>query len=237
MSVVKRPELHRVEILVLRTLRRSISARFNELMKPTGLKSDAFKFYVRRLKELGYVNKDEDGNYSLTAIGKEFANNLDKDTAMVQKQPKLSVLIVIPKPNDKTRFLFQRRLRQPYYDFYGELSGPVKWGEEIEVTAARELIKQTGLTGDCKVVGFYRQKDIDHTTESLLEDKLFAVVEATVKDEILENSWSGGHNEWMTLEEYRQKGRRFPATERILAMRATNQTYASEVTSYVHDEY
>jgi hypothetical protein len=206
-------------------------------MKPTELKSDAFKFYVRRLRELGYISKDEDGNYSLTAVGKEFANNLDEDTAMIQKQPKLSILIIIPKPKDETRFLFQRRLRQPYYDFYGQLSGPVKWGEEIEVTAARELTKQTGLVGDCKVMGFYRQKDFDNTAELLLEDKLFAIVEAIVKDEVLENSWSGGYNEWMTLEEYMQKEKRFPATERVLAMRATNQTYASEMASYAPEEY
>ncbi|HSW92044.1 MAG TPA: NUDIX domain-containing protein [Candidatus Saccharimonadales bacterium] len=234
---MKRPELHRVEILVLRTLRRSTSARFSELMKPTELKSDAFKFYVRRLRELGYISKDEDGNYSLTAVGKEFANNLDEDIAMIQKQPKVSILIIIPKPKDKTRFLFQRRLRQPYYDFYGQLSGPVKWGEEIEVTAARELTKQTGLVGDCKVIGFYRQKDFDNTAELLLEDKLFSIVEAIVKDEVLENSWSGGYNEWMTLEEYMQKEKRFPATERVLAMRATNQTYASEMASYAPEEY
>jgi len=206
-------------------------------MKPTELKSDAFKFYVRRLRELGYIGKDEDGNYSLTAVGKEFANNLDEDTAMIQKQPKLSILIIIPKPKDETRFLFQRRLRQPYYDFYGQLSGPVRWGEEIEVSAARELTKQTGLVGDCKVIGFYRQKDFDNTAKLLLEDKLFAIVEAIVKDEVLENSWSGGYNEWMTLEEYMQKEKRFPATERVLAMRATNQTYASEMASYAPEEY
>jgi len=50
-------------------------------MKPTELQSDAFKFYARRLRELGYVEKDGDGNYTLTAKGKEFANNLDEETA------------------------------------------------------------------------------------------------------------------------------------------------------------
>ena len=234
---MKRPELHRVEILVLRTLRRSISARFNELMKPTELQSDAFKFYVRRLRELGYVEKDNEGNYTLTAKGKEFANNLDEETAMVQKQPKLSMIIVAADPDGSSRLLFQRRLRHPYYHFYGAISGPVKWGEEIEAAAARELTKQTALTATYKVMAFYRQKDRDNKTGAILEDKLFAVVEATVEHDTLSNTWTGGYNEWMTIEAYRQQEKRFPSTDGILRMRAANRIYASEEASYTHDEY
>lgn len=234
---MKRPELHRAEILVLRTLRRNISSRFNELMKPTGLQSDAFKFYVRRLRELGYIEKDNDGNYSLTTKGKEFANNLDEETAMIQKQPKLSMIITARNPSDASQLLFQRRLRHPYYNFYGAISGPVKWGEEIEVAAARELTKQTGLTATYDVVAFYRQKDRDNETGAILEDKLFAVVEATVEQDNLSNTWTGGHNEWMTLEAYRQQEKRFPSTDGILQMMASHHTYASEEASYTRDEY
>jgi ADP-ribose pyrophosphatase YjhB (NUDIX family)/predicted transcriptional regulator len=234
---MKRPELHRAEILVLRTLRRSVSSRFNELMKPTELQSDAFKFYVRRLRELGYVEKDGDGNYTLTAKGKEFANNLDEETAMIQKQPKLSMIITVTHPEDTSRLLFQRRLRHPYYDFYGAISGPVKWGEEIEEAAARELTKQTGLTATYKVVAFYRQKDRDNETGAILEDKLFAVVEATIEHDTLGNAWAGGHNEWMTIETYRQQEKRFASTDGILRMRAADHTYASEEAKYTHDEY
>lgn len=233
---MKRPELHRAEILILRTLRRNISARFNELMKPTGLQSDAFKFYIRRLRELDYVEKDDSGDYTLTTKGKEFANNLDEETAMIQKQPKLSMIITVTKPDDASQLLFQRRLRHPYYNFYGAISGPIKWGEEIEVAAARELTKQTGLTATYKVVGFYRQKDRDETG-AILEDKLFAVVEATVEQSALSNTWSGGHNEWMTIEAYRGQEKRFPSTDGILQMLAANHTYASEEASYAQDEY
>lgn len=233
---MKRPELHRVEILILRTLRRNISARFNELMKPTGLQSDAFKFYIHRLRELGYVEKDDSGDYTLTTKGKEFANNLDEETAMIQKQPKLSMIITVTKPDDASQLLFQRRLRHPYYNFYGAISGPIKWGEEIEAAAARELTKQTGLTATYKVVGFYRQKDRDETGV-ILEDKLFAVVEATVEQSDLSNTWSGGHNEWMTIEAYRGQEKRFLSTDGILQMLAANHTYASEEASYAQDEY
>lgn len=234
---MKQPELHRVEILILDALRRTPTARFSELMKPTGLQSDSFKFYLRRLKELGHIEKDVTGKYALTTKGKEFANNLDERTQMIQKQPKLSMLIIAPHPSNPALFLVQRRLRHPYHGFYGTISGPVQWGEEIETTATREIAKQTGLAATCTIIGFYRQKDREDETGTLLEDKLFAVVEATVDGEMLSDTWPGGHNQWMTIEEYQQQTKRFASTLGALHMRSSRQSYDSEETVFRPEEY
>ena len=147
---------------MLRRLRRGQSARFSELMRPTGLTSDSFKFHLRRLQDYGWLQKMPDGSYSLTPAGKELANNLDEVRRTIQKQPKLSVLIVAERTVDGiSQYLLQRRLRQPYYGFWGLLSGPVGWGESLEAAAQRELLKQTGFTACCTVRSFLRVTDGD----------------------------------------------------------------------------
>lgn len=220
-------KLHQAELSILRTLRRTTSARFSDLMKPTGIQSDSFKFYIRKLIKLEYIEKQHQGDYKLTAKGKEFANNLDDTTLMIQKQPKLSVLIIASNPGDPSLFLFQSRQRHPYYGFYGFISGPVRWGEDLEVAARREFTKQTGLEATFCVKGFYRQKDHDISSDSLLEDKLFAIVEAIPESKRLENIWPGGQNQWMTLDSYTRKEKRFPATDNVLTMLNDNKTYCS----------
>lgn len=225
---MKRPELHQVEVAILRTLRRRSSARFNEIMKQTDLLSDSFKFYIRRLAELNYIHKNNEGLYALTAKGKEFANNLDEQTLMIQKQPKLSMLMLIARPGQPSQLLFQYRLRQPYYGFYGVISGPVPWGLDVEAAAAQELLKQTGLHGDARVFGFYRQKDLDSHTGALLEDKLFAVLQVNVRSDLLTNDWAGGRNVWMTVDEYKLQSKRFDSTNTALEMVVSGRTYISK---------
>lgn len=234
---MKQPKLHEVEVSILRTLRRHVTARFSTLMKPTGLLSDAFKFYIRRLVDVGYVVKNEAGMYELTTKGKEFANNLDETKLLVQKQPKISVIVCATKPADPTRFLFQRRLRQPYYGFYGTISGPVRWGESFEQAAARELAKQTGLQASFAVKGFYRQQDYDKAASVLLEDKLFVVVEALQVTGELANTWTGGHNQWMTAKEYTQESKHFPFIDNIFAGKQANLLYADSVIQYEAGDY
>ena len=54
----------------------------------------------------------------------------------------------------------------------------MRWGEAFEEAAGRELAKQTGLTADFAARLFYRQRDYETTSDALLEDKLFVVLEA-----------------------------------------------------------
>jgi ADP-ribose pyrophosphatase YjhB (NUDIX family) len=208
-------------------------------MRPTGLVSDTFKFHLRKLINLGYVEKRPSGDYHLTAKGKEFANNLDDTKLSVQKQPKLSVLLVIKKQSDDGNelFLVQKRLRRPFLGFWGCISGPVQWGEEAEETAERELRKQTGLSGSFEVCSFYRKRDYETGSDILLEDKLFFVVAVSdVKDE-LSNAWSGGHNEWMTIDELSQRKDRFDSSLDAIRIVQTGSTYISQKAYYNLTEY
>lgn len=236
---MKSQQLHKVEVSILYSLRQAPSARFSELMRPTGLASDTFKFHLRSLVKAGWVEKTPAGVYRLTTSGKEYANNLDEVRRGPQKQPKLSVRLVIPEPNAKgvPRYLFQKRLRNPYFDFWACIGGAVQWGEDFEATAARELTKQTGLTATFKVRAFYRKADYRAGTHDLLEDKLFVVVEATKLRGQLLNDWHGGFNQWMTIEEFKQQPKRFESAYEIIEMVRDKKTYLSRQPHYQPDDY
>ncbi|EDK72338.1 NUDIX hydrolase [candidate division TM7 genomosp. GTL1] len=216
--------IHPTQMRILYDLRRVESARFSELMKPSKLESDVFKFHIKKLLKFGYIQKFDE-RYVLTPAGKEFANNLDHVRRVVQKQPKLSVLIVVGRTSDsgEPEFLFHQRKRHPYFDFWGFLSGPVQWGEAAAVTAARELKKQTGLEADFTVHAFYRQRDyLD--PDGLVEDKLFIVARANNIRGEPDIAWSGGISSWMTPAECKQQEKYFASTEEVLDLKKGDYT-------------
>lgn len=231
-------EMHPAQVSVLRTLRHVQSARYTDLRLPTGLESDAFKFHLNKLVSAGYAAKLESGEYVLTASGKEFANNLSEELPSIQKQPKLSVAVIATRSFDGvTKYLLQQRRRNPYYDFWGCITGPVQWGEPIEATAQREFEKQTGMTAHYIVRAFYRETDFATETDGLLEDKLFAVVEATGVTGEITNTWQKGFNAWMTLDDLQEQKKYFTSIYDFTEMLENNIHYRSQKGRYVRDEY
>jgi len=219
-------ELHKAQIKILRTLRYNPTCRYTELQKPTGLDSDVFKFHLRKLVNAGYIRKDTRGHYELTPSGKEFANNLSKHGRGIQKQPKISVLLIIKREEVKDRFeyLFQSRNRSPYFDYSGLISGPVQWGEDVEDTAKREALKQTGLSIEPTVSGFVRQQDFADNT--LLEDKMFVLVICSITGGQLRHNWQGGKCEWLTIEELEAKPLFFEFTKKYIELAESQRFYS-----------
>jgi hypothetical protein len=187
---------------------------------------------------LKLIEKLQSGEYMLTAGGKEFANNLSKYAPRVQKQPKLSITIIASKmTKDGKVFLFQKRRRSPHYGFWGCITGPVRWGESFENAAKREFEKQTGLKATYKVSSFHRKTDYEPNSEELLEDKLFAIIEASHISGEITNSWAGGFNVWMSLVELESKEKYFGSTREILGLAESEINYSSEEAFYTNSEY
>ena len=195
-------QLHSAQTVILRELLFHPSVNFSGLQKMTGMESDHFAFHLQKLVDLGLVEKLSRGIYALTPKGKEYANKLDTDNNTIERQPKVAVILVIERQHKGERqFLFQERLKQPYYGFWGCPTGKVRWGETIPETAARELLEETGLSADYRVAGVYHELVYAQETGEQLEDKIFFVVHCTKpKGEMTEN-FEGGHNAWMTREE------------------------------------
>ncbi|MFH0890978.1 MAG: NUDIX domain-containing protein [Candidatus Liptonbacteria bacterium] len=202
MSTINPNELHPIQGQILKGLLFHPERKFSELNSES-VPSDQFSFHLRRLSELNLIRKTESG-YELTITGKEFANRFDTDSPKMklERQAKLGVLITcIKEESGKMLFLIQQRLKHPFYGYHGFLTGKIKWGESIFETAKRELLEETGLKADLKLVGVEHKMDYSPAGE-LLEDKYFFVFRGdNPRGELMENM-EGGRNFWATKEEF-----------------------------------
>ncbi|MEO5499048.1 MAG: NUDIX domain-containing protein [Candidatus Saccharimonadales bacterium] len=227
---------HEAQMKILRHLLLSPHAGFAELQKKTGLTSDHFNFHIQKLVEAGYIQKNKDDRYTLTRAGKEYANRMDTDDNVIEKQPKISVALIIE--NEKGEFLAQQRLKQPYYGFWGRPTGKIRWGETMIEAAERELLEETGLSADLSVAGFYHKMDYDIESKDLLEDKIFVLIYGTKPKGILIADEEGHHNEWMRDEAMSTRGKVFESVSEITAMAKKNTSnFMEQRYEYGKDEY
>lgn len=205
-------DAHQAQMKILRELLLAPEASFSQLQKSAGLTSDHVTFHIKQLIESGYVAKKpkEYGKYILTRKGKEYANRMDTDDQVIEKQPKLSVVVIVE--NDKGEQLRQQRLKQPYYGYWGSMTGKIRWGETMLEAGARELMEETGITAELRVVGFYHKLDYDQDTNELLEDKYFCLIHGTnPKGELIDTE--GHHNEWISNTDFRKIEKQFGSVE------------------------
>lgn len=227
---------HAAQMKILRHLLLSPSAGFAELQKQTELTSDHANFHIKKLLEVGYIEKNADDKYTLTRTGKEYSNRMDTDDNVIEKQPKISVALIIE--NDKGEFLAQQRLKQPYYGFWGRPTGKIRWGETMLEAAERELMEETGLTADLSVAGFYHKMDYEKETGDLLEDKIFVLIYGTNPKGQLIVDDEGHHNEWLTDNELHERGKYFQSVPEITAIAKKNSAnFMEHKYQYGKDEY
>lgn len=235
-------KIHDAQTLILRELLFKPSAGFAELQKVTGLESDHFKFHIKKIVELGYVEKMPGGDYCLTKAGKEHANKLDTDTNTIERQPKVSILICgwRTRPGtDELEFLVTERRKNPYYGFLARIGGKLRWGETVLGGAARELMEEAGLQADIEYVGIYHKMDYSAETQEMLEDKIFVCVTAQNFRGELQTVYEGGVNHWMTVEEMNEHGKWFYGLVEE-SMNFVNGTYPAFIEKkfiYSQDEY
>ena len=229
--------IHETQVLIMRHLLFSPSAGFAELQKNTELTSDHFTFHIKKLLETGYVEK-RGGKYSLTQRGKEYANRLDTDENEIEKQPKVSVVLVVERRvGERREFLCQQRLKQPYYGFWGRLGGKVRWGESFEEAAQRELKEETNLEAEFVYKLLFRKRDYKKESGELLEDKAFVIMYTNDARGELMVDFEGGHNEWLTQEEFVAKDKTFESARDFIKLVDNNVPYYSKTYTYDDTEY
>ena len=231
------PDVHKVQTTILRALLFAPHAGFAELQKTTELTSDHFTFHVKKLMGAGLVEKSG-SKYTLTSRGKEYANRMDTDENEIEKQPKVSVALIVERQNGNRReFIVQQRLKQPYYGFYGRLGGKVRWGESFEEAAARELTEETGLTGTFTFSHVFHKRDYRKSDGTLLEDKIFVVMHCTDAHGEMMEQFEGGKNFWMTQDELVAQDKLFESARDFVTYLDQGISYHAQDYTYDDTEY
>lgn len=200
--------LHKIQMLILRELLFHPNSRFTDL-NIQGLTSDHFSYHINTLIEEKYVEKGDQG-YSLTAKGKEFANQMDTEEVVIEKQPKIAVMIVPVKlKDDKKYLLVQERTKEPYFGYRGFITGKIRYGEKVLETAKRELKEETGLTcEDIHLKRIVHNHVVLEENGDLVEDKMFYIITAiNPEGEILNTQ--NGKNFWVTEKEFYELDKKY----------------------------
>lgn len=226
-------DAHVAQMAILRKLLIGHTASFSDLVRTTGLTNDHGNFHIKKLVAAGMVEHvpKSYGQYRLTRKGKEYANRMDTDELVIEKQPKLVVDIGIE--NGDGTFLFQERHKQPYSGYWGFPTGKIRWGETIIDAAARELMEETGLTATLRVVGMHHKLDYDEDGE-MLEDKYLILVHGVDPQGDMMIDTETHTNHWLTPDEYRQLDKRFGDIDETLGFIRGSSAFVTE-TAYRYD--
>lgn len=206
-------EIHPFQASILRELLFNPNARFRDLKK-VDIENDHFSFHLNRLVNEGLVIK-ESGTYHLSQKGKEFANRMDTDSLEIEKQAKVAVALHPIRINKvEKEYLIHQRLKEPFYGWYGSHSGKIKWGETPLQAAERELLEETGLTGDFELKGISHILH-SHQDGRLLEDKYFwSYLITNLQGDLMEEI-EEGRNIWMTEAKFRQQENTFASFDEL----------------------
>ena len=232
------PDVHQAQTSILRALLFTPRAGFAELQKTTELTSDHFNFHIKKLVEARLVEKTNDG-YALSPRGKEYANRMDTDENEIEKQPKVSVALIVERQhnNGRREFLVQQRLKQPYYGFYGRLGGKVRWGESFEEAATRELKEETGLDATFTFSHIFHKRDYRAEDHTLLEDKIFVIMHTSSVSGTMMEEFEGGKNFWMTQDEFVAQDKIFESARDFIVYHDRGVAYHAQDYTYRADEY
>jgi len=199
---------HKIERDIILKLIHTPQSSFNELWAKDG-ESNTFAYHLNKLVEQGLVAKDD--KYTLTSEGRKLSAFIEGDSGEKAAFPTTTVVISVTR--DDGKILAQRRLKEPFYGYWGFVSGKINFGWNAEECAKRDLTEETGLVAkSVRLMGIEQLKTFEGE-ELLHHHIIFAVAIKGVEGELRESSHKAEHK-WMTREEY-EKNRKengFPPT-------------------------
>lgn len=136
---------HHIQRQIVYDLAFSEGMRFGEL-KPDTLENKAFDYHLKKVIAAGYVRKNDDGTYALTAEGKRVGKGaLKKQSRLIDRA--YSTMLLAIRRQDDGAWLLMRRRAQPLLGLTGFMNASPVANQETVQTAAQVCREQTGLTG------------------------------------------------------------------------------------------
>lgn len=229
-------KIHDAQTAILRELLFHPAVNFAKLQKLTGMSSDHFNFHIKKLIDLRMIEKVKRGTYALTPQGKEHANKLDTDNNTIERQPKTAVILAVERMyKGEKQYLFQERLKQPYFGFWGFATGKIRWGETIIQCAERELMEETKLTATHRIAGVYHELVYQKETGNQLEDKIFFVIQCRNPKGTLMERFEGGRNQWMSRADALAQPKIFTSFDIEIDIVNSSETFVERRVEYTRD--
>lgn len=211
-------ELHFIQTLILIALGKSTSLPFGKIKSNIDyeIEGDSLNYHLKTLVKLGYVDK-EDKKYSLTTKGKMHISNVNFDDLQVEKKPKTTVMVMFTrKRQGETEYLISRRLKHPFLNALGFVTGKVRAGNSMEKEAIRESQEEVGLTPmKMKMLGIQRWTDFDQKGE-LIHDAHFYTYHVTKWEGALIKETAEAENKWMRLSEIASEDKPLPSLKYLM---------------------
>lgn len=162
---------HHIQRAIVYKLAFAPSLRFGEL-KPDDIENKLFTYHLKKVVSAGYVAKNEDGEYTLTAEGRRIGKGaLDSDTRLIDRAYS-TLLLAIRRKSDGAWLLYKRHTH-PMIGLAGFMHAQPSAEESVTETAAKECRLATGLTGEFTVHGHgyfhvYRDEQLESFTHFTL---------------------------------------------------------------------
>ncbi len=203
-------DLHVIQMKILKKILFLPYARFRDL-RVSGITTDHLTYHINTLLKNGFIKKDNKKQYYLTDMGKEFSNRMDERNGNIEKQGKRGALIRVTKVNNKKqKFLFMKRLKQPFFGCIGFHTGKIREEETIKDAAIRELKEETNMTADLYFVGIIHYVDYKQSGEFLRDIYFYTFDGYNPKGKlIVNNKEEGVKNFWATIKDIK-KEKTFP---------------------------
>lgn len=186
-------QLHDIQLEILKAMLFKKDAKYSEL-KPKDMEPAQFVFHLNKLIDTKLITKIDD-IYALTNDGKEYANRMTTEVTRIEERVKVTTVLVPYQKNEtELEFLTYKRLKNPFYGYYGFATEKPQWGENIIDAARRGLNEETSLDGKPQL--FAIKHYIVISNETVVEDKLMHAFMFESPTGILSNNEEGTF-EWI----------------------------------------
>ena len=184
--------LHHIRRTILDTLATTNSLRYSEI-KPKDLDGNVFDYHLKGLIVDGLVQKSNEGDYSLTATGRNYIVHRYEDPTVTAH----SIFLIVLRRGSE--YLLRRRKVQPLVGYSGFIHGEPQAGVGVIQTAQERLREKTGPKVDLSVVG--SALITQHQADELQSFSNAIIIYGQTDEESVIEGDETGSNFWATLDE------------------------------------